>query len=280
MNLKNIEMTLLGRIGNMIYEVFSIYYFCQKYNILKDKILFTKNRHILYDIIKHQMNLSGNENYLERNIKFFDNIKDRFYDESDIEKIFFDNFSIHTPYSLCINLKCNNIENFLDLNSKFIKDCYNIRLIKYYPDNILLSKIYNGYIKLYTDLFYNKELFNRIKEEDQVLKNKSKEIYGLTFRIQEFSSLDFDNQILIINNSIKNNNADCYVFCDDISTIKTLLDFSKLNFENIYFYDRTNKEDYEQLITLALCDHIIGNQPISSFITNAKILNYIIKNEL
>lgn len=281
MELKNIEMTLNGRIGNMIYEIFSIYYFCQKYNIPTDIIKFNKN-YILTDVIKKQIKLSGNDNYLNRNMKFFSNIEEKFFSEDEINSIFFNSSEPFYPYNICINLKSPNIENFLDKNIDYIKNCTNIKFVKYYDDQLtaysnITSKIYNNLL-LYKKLFYNKELFDSVYNNNEILKNRQRKLYGLSFRIQEFAHKKISDTIKEINYCVKDE-SDCYIFSDDIQTLKFNLDTSTLNFKNIYFYNE-NEEAYMNLITLAMCDKVIGNQPMSSFISNAKILNYIIYNEI
>jgi len=175
---------MYGRLGNILFSIYTTFYYCYNRNISYDNIIFCK------DMLSPNYTSKYLDNILINVKKYFVK-KDYFLEKTKNNK----------------KVKFNNNLNDLD-NITFID--YNW----YYPIDIVF----------FNDLFYNKELFNSVLNVLNDKYKSFKDKIAIHIRRGDFVTNEYFSKYVLdidtINKIVEDYNGDCIIFSDDISWCK------------------------------------------------------------
>lgn len=262
-----LECVLSGRIGNIILEIFSAFYFIKTYHLYNYSLIIDRK----YNFINLKKQLI-NKNYLDNIFPFFENIQSCFKNSIDYkcieEKKYFSK-----AYGKWLGLSFNaqligktlnehitklNLQNFSYIETNFFDSTFN---------NVMFYKQNSDAAELFNQLFYNKKLFKTITE-----CNTDNIAYCI--RLGDFKTLmpqclmpieQIKNEIYSI--KLKYPTKNIIIFSDDIIECK-----KNLKDKTLTYY--VNINDYVDLINVSKCYKVFGNK-FSTFVQIGKILNYI-----
>lgn len=267
---KTIECVLSGRIGNIMLEMFSFFYFIKKHHLYDYKPVISSK----YDFI--DMNdILRCKDYLSSIMPVLNNVRTVFANESQYCKamkkkhdakaygkwlgLSFNAQLVGTALDDKISRLCLNDFDYIETH--FFESAYNN--VGFYQKNADAATLFSA-------LFYDKQLFDHV---DVTSDND----VAYCVRLGDFKTLmpnclydvqTLKNDILYINRAHKNKRI--LVFSDDIAECKTML--NDLHFLSYH----TNISDYEDLIAASKCHAVYGNK-YSTFVQVSQILNFLQK---
>lgn len=266
---KTIECVLSGRIGNIILEVFSFFYFIKKHHLHSYKAVISQS----YDFID-MCGILRCKDYLNDIMPVFSNVKEVFMDDVQYHHMLKKKYAAKA-YGKWIGLSFNaqligttldqkisgiRLNEFDYIETSFFESAYNN--VNFYIENADAAALFSA-------LFCNRQLFSKVNRT-------SHDDVAYCIRLGDFKTLmpgclydvqTMKNELLGIKKA--HNSKQIVIFSDDIAECKKLLNDSQLK-----YYD--NVSDYEDLIAVSKCGAVYGNK-YSTFVQVAQILNFLKK---
>lgn len=253
-----ITTKFVGRLGNLVFEIFNIYKYARDNQINFNDIIFNKNyigSGCNPNFYKKISSFFRVENYIEFNREFFENIYDRFIDETEYIRLVTKIPQIQYKDVISKNIIYDNV---------FFVNVPPSARIETHEDLLLFKQ-----------LFYNPKLI----QTNKTIYNNIDKYIALHIRRTDYAEykngkylLSKDQIINIINNYLNRGETKFIIFSDDIDWCRNNI----LNTNNIdIIFHQPNIKSYNDMILMSLCKEIFANNGHSSFSKCAKILHQI-----
>lgn len=237
-----ITYNFYGRLGNICWEIATVFDYCHRFNIPEHYIVFNKNHkdyHWNYDLTYYS--------------DFFRNIADHFVDQNTFKKLTANNkietYNSQINYGTDVSFNEWSDDLGIVLKQSYTKDLFR----RLFRNESLCDMLQERYSNIF-NAFYTIGIHIRRTDYIEYFHNyEFKDPNNIIRRVQQIIANNVHKKFKIL------------VFSDDINWVKNVL----LQFQIHLIYVENNK-DFEDLLLMTLCNEIVSVG--SSFSDTAKLI--------